>query len=115
MVQKLENYLSQSIDPQSGLISASGRPTVIRVGRIQVEYEQKYKNGIASIFGLDEETRGYGGFFEKDTTNNYVDDGRLKEIEGTWDANSHSNSNFNNNQNHNTSDGDHLFDRLLGD
>lgn len=56
----LENYLEtgdlvkQNIDIYSGLLDGpNSKEFTVRKGRLQVESAGKYKNGIASVFGLD--------------------------------------------------------------
>ena len=95
----LENHLKngdfnlQTLTVNNGLISGAGREFLVRKGKLQMESEMKYANGIAGIFGeLKKEngTDGSGGYnpvIEK-TNNNIAPE--------------------------NTTSNDSLFKRLLG-
>ena len=109
----LENYLEtgdlvkQNIDIYSGLLDGpNSKEFTIRKGRLQVESAAKYKNGIASIFGLDGNVTSGSGIDISDgmiidTENEKVDKGNLPIPDQ--------------NNNSNDKDGDNLIDRLLGD
>ncbi len=109
----LENYLEtgdlvkQNIDIYSGLLDGpNSKEFTIRKGRLQVESAAKYKNGIASIFGLDGNVTSGSGIDISDgmiidTESEKVDKGNLPIPDQ--------------NNNSNDKDGDNLIDRLLGD
>lgn len=95
--QFLENHLEagdlmkQNINIRSGLLSAeNSRVIVVPKGRMQVESEAKYKKGIASIFGLDNQVGNDVGNSEA-----YFNPNLIGNTEST--------------------DEDGLFNRLLGD
>ena len=97
----LENHLEtgdlvkQNIDIYTGLLDGEhSREIVVKKGRLQVESAGKYKNGVASIFGLDSNVSNGSGI----------------EVE-TGDE---STSNLSN-QDKVTNDSDGLIDRLLGE
>ena len=130
----LENYLEtgdlvkQNIDIYSGLLDGpNSKEFTIRKGRLQVESAGKYKNGIASVFGLDGNVTGGAGIDMSegmiiDTGN---EEGTVTEGntgEGTTEngtSNTPSTSTGGNTppvQNNNSNkDGDSLTNRLLGD
>ncbi|WP_373076579.1 transglycosylase domain-containing protein [Fusobacterium varium] len=78
----LENHLKngdfnlQTLTVNNGLISGAGREFLVRKGKLQMESEMKYANGIAGIFGSVrkengiEGTEGYNPVIEK--TNNDI-------------------------------------------
>lgn len=78
----LENHLKngdfnlQTLTVNNGLISGAGREFLVRKGKLQMESEMKYANGIAGIFGNirkengTEGTEGYNPVIEK--TNNDI-------------------------------------------
>ncbi|MDU1912137.1 transglycosylase domain-containing protein [Fusobacterium sp.] len=75
----LENHLKngdfnlQTLTVNNGLISGAGREFLVRKGKLQMESEMKYANGIAGIFGdIKRETgaEGYNPVIEK--TNNDI-------------------------------------------
>ena len=78
----LENHLKngdfnlQTLTVNNGLISGAGREFLVRKGKLQMESEMKYANGIAGIFGSvrkengTEGTEGYNPVIEK--TNNDI-------------------------------------------
>lgn len=78
----LENHLKngdfnlQTLTVNNGLISGAGREFLIRKGKLQMESEMKYANGIAGIFGNvrkengTEGAEGYNPVIEK--TNNDI-------------------------------------------
>ena len=96
---------------------------VIRKGRLQVESAAKYKNGIASLFGLEAST---GGGVAVDNSDGMIIDSASAEASGS-EGGSSGNSGGNNVspsgssgqarqvENNNEKDGDSLTDRLLGD
>ena len=130
----LENYLEtgdlvkQNIDIYSGLLDGSNsKEFTVRKGRLQVESAGKYKNGIASVFGLDGNVTGGAGI---DMSEGMIIDTGSEEgtvIEGstgegtteTGTSNTPSTSTGGNTppvQNNNSNkDGDSLTNRLLGD
>ena len=130
----LENYLEtgdlvkQNIDIYSGLLDGpNSKEFTVRKGRLQVESAGKYKNGIASVFGLDGNVTGGAGIDMSegmiiDTGN---EEGTVTEGntgEGTTEngtSNTPSTSTGGNTppvQNNNSNkDGDSLTNRLLGD
>lgn len=92
----LENHLKngdfnlQTLTVNNGLISGAGREFLVRKGKLQMESEMKYANGIAGIFGSvrkENGTEGYNPVIEK-TNNNIAPE--------------------------NTTSNDSLFKRLLG-
>ncbi|WP_304156447.1 transglycosylase domain-containing protein [Fusobacterium ulcerans] len=78
----LENHLKngdvnlQTLTVNNGLISGAGREFLVRKGKLQMESEMKYANGIAGIFGSvrkengTEGVEGYNPVIEK--TNNDI-------------------------------------------
>lgn len=75
----LENHLKngdfnlQTLTVNNGLISGGGREFLVRKGKLQMESEMKYANGIAGIFGnirKENGTEGYKPVIEK--TNNDI-------------------------------------------
>lgn len=78
----LENHLKngdfnlQTLTVNNGLISGAGREFLVRKGKLQMESEMNYANGIAGIFGSvrkengTEGTEGYNPVIEK--TNNDI-------------------------------------------
>ena len=131
----LENYLEtgdlvkQNIDIYSGLLDGpNSKEFTVRKGRLQVESAGKYKNGIASVFGLDGNVTGGAGI---DMSEGMIIDTGIEEGTGTEEgntgegttetgtSNTPSTSTRGNTppvQNNNSNkDGDSLTDRLLGD
>ena len=130
----LENYLEtgdlvkQNIDIYSGLLDGpNSKEFTIRKGRLQVESAGKYKNGIASVFGLDGNVTGGAGIdmsegmiIDTGSEEGTVTEGNTGE--GTTEngtSNTPSTSTGGNTppvQNNNSNkDGDSLTNRLLGD
>ncbi|MEJ6457474.1 penicillin-binding protein [Fusobacterium nucleatum] len=128
----LENYLEtgdlvkQNIDIYSGLLDGpNSKEFTVRKGRLQVESAAKYKNGIASVFGLDGNVSNGAGI---DVSDGMIIDTESGEGEGTTgegnvetpNTNTSSTSTGGNtppaqNNNSNNKDGDSLTNRLLGD
>ena len=130
----LENYLEtgdlvkQNIDIYSGLLDGpNSKEFTVRKGRLQVESASKYKNGIASVFGLDGNVTGGAGIdmSEGMIIDTGSEEGTVTEGstgEGTTEngtSNTPSTSTGGNTppvQNNNSNkDGDSLTNRLLGD
>ena len=130
----LENYLEtgdlvkQNIDIYSGLLDGpNSKEFTVRKGRLQVESADKYKNGIASVFGLDGNVTGGAGIdmsegmiIDTGSEEGTVTEGNTGE--GTTEngtSNTPSTSTGGNTpsvQNNNSNkDGDSLTNRLLGD
>lgn len=84
------DLVQQQLDIETGLLSAEGRQFVLRRGHVEVESMEKYRNGIATIFGDTQEVSPEEGATEGST------DGQ----EGASE---------------NTESGDGLFQKLLGD
>ena len=131
----LENYLEtgdlvkQNIDIYSGLLDGpNSKEFTIRKGRLQVESAGKYKNGIASVFGLDGNVTDGAGIdmsegmiidtgIEKGTVTEGGTGERTTET-GTHNTPSTSTEGTTppvQNNNSNNKDGDSLTNRLLGD
>ena len=127
----LENYLEtgdlvkQNIDIYTGLLDGpNSKEMVIRKGRLQVESAAKYKNGIASLFGL--EASAGGGVYVESSSDGMIIDSASGEG-GSSEGGSSENSGGDNvsPSAHSTQsgqvetnkekDGDSLTDRLLGD
>ena len=130
----LENYLEtgdlvkQNIDIYSGLLDGpNSKEFTVRKGRLQVESAAKYKNGIASVFGLDGNVSNGAGI---DVSDGMIIDTGSGEGEGTEGSTGEGNVETPNTstpststggntqpvQNNNSNkDGDSLTDRLLGD
>ena len=128
----LENYLEtgdlvkQNIDIYSGLLDGpNSKEFTVRKGRLQVESAAKYKNGIASVFGLDGNVSNGAGI---DVSDGMIIDTESGEGEGTTgegnvetpNTSTSSTSTGGNtppvqNNNSNNKDGDSLTNRLLGD
>lgn len=128
----LENYLEtgdlvkQNIDIYSGLLDGpNSKEFTVRKGRLQVESAAKYKNGIASVFGLDGNVSNGAGI---DVSDGMIIDTESGEGEGTTgegnvetpNTSTPSTSTGGNtppvqNNNSNNKDGDSLTNRLLGD
>lgn len=128
----LENYLEtgdlvkQNIDIYSGLLDGpNSKEFTVRKGRLQVESAAKYKNGIASVFGLDGNVSNGAGI---DVSDGMIIDTGSGEGEGTTgegnvetpNTSTSSTSTGGNtppvqNNNSNNKDGDSLTNRLLGD
>ena len=124
----LENYLEtgdlvkQNIDIYTGLLDGpNSKEMVIRKGRLQVESATKYKNGIASLFGLEASTGG--GVYVDPSSDGMIIDSASGEAGGS-EGGSSENSGGNNVRPSGQSqqvdpnkekDGDSLTDRLLGD
>ena len=127
----LENYLEtgdlvkQNIDIYTGLLDGpNSKEMVIRKGRLQVESAEKYKNGIASLFGL-EASAGGGVYVESSSDGMIIDSasGEGGSSEGGSSENSGGNSvspsapseQSGQVETNKEKDGDSLTDRLLGD
>ena len=131
----LENYLEtgdlvkQNIDIYSGLLDVpNSKEFTIRKGRLQVESAGKYKNGIASVFGLDGNVTDGAGIdmsegmiidtgIEKGTVTEGGTGERTTET-GTHNTPSTSTEGTTppvQNNNSTNKDGDSLTNRLLGD
>ena len=129
----LENYLEtgdlvkQNIDIYSGLLDGpNSKEFTVRKGRLQVESAGKYKNGIASVFGLDGNVTGGAGI---DMSEGMIIDTGIEEGTGTEEGNTGEGTTETSNtpststggntppvQNNNSNkDGDSLTNRLLGD
>lgn len=128
----LENYLEtgdlvkQNIDIYSGLLDGpNSKEFTVRKGRLQVESAAKYKNGIASVFGLDGNVSNGAGI---DVSDGMIIDTESGEGEGTTgegnvetpNTSTPSTSTGGNTppvqqNNSNNKDGDSLTNRLLGD
>ena len=127
----LENYLDtgdlvkQNIDIYTGLLDGpNSKEMVIRKGRLQVESAAKYKNGIASLFGL--EASAGGGVYVESSSDGMIIDSASGEG-GSSEGGSSENSGGNNVgpsapsgqsgqvETNKEKDGDSLTDRLLGD
>ena len=127
----LENYLEtgdlvkQNIDIYTGLLDGpNSKEMVIRKGRLQVESAAKYKNGIASLFGL--EASAGGGVYVELSSDGMIIDSASSEG-GSSEGGSSENSGGNNVgssapsgqsgqvETNKEKDGDSLTDRLLGD
>ena len=127
----LENYLEtgdlvkQNIDIYTGLLDGpNSKEMVIRKGRLQVESAAKYKNGIASLFGL--EASAGGGVYVEPSSDGMIIDSASGEG-GSSEGGSSENSGENNVgpsapsgqsgqvETNKEKDGDSLTDRLLGD
>lgn len=109
----LENYLEtgdlvkQNIDIYSGLLDGSNsKEFVVRKGRLQVESASKYKNGIASVFGLDGNVTNESESDISDSMliNSEIIDEQTEESKKTIQNNNSNNENT-----------DSLIERLLGD
>ena len=120
----LENYLEtgdlvkQNIDIYSGLLDGpNSKEFTVRKGRLQVESAGKYKNGIASVFGLDGNVTGGAGI---DMSEGMIIDTGSEEGTVTEGGTGEGTSTGGNtppvqNNNSNNKDGDSLTNRLLGD
>jgi len=131
----LENYLEtgdlvkQNIDIYSGLLDGpNSKEFTVRKGRLQVESAGKYKNGIASVFGLDGNVSNGAGI---DVSDGMIIDTGSGEGEGTEGSTGEGNVETPNTStpststggntppvqqnNSNNKDGDSLTNRLLGD
>lgn len=127
----LENYLEtgdlvkQNIDIYTGLLDGpNSKEMVIRKGRLQVESAAKYKNGIASLFGL--EASAGGGVYVESSSDGMIINSASGEG-GSSEGGSSENSGGNNVgpsapsgqsgqvETNKEKDGDSLTDRLLGD
>ena len=131
----LENYLEtgdlvkQNIDIYSGLLDGpNSKEFTVRKGRLQVESAAKYKNGIASVFGLDGNVSNGAGIDVSDgmiidtgsEEGTVTEGGTGEETTQTPHTNTPSTSTGGNTppvqQNKsNNKDGDSLTNRLLGD
>jgi len=129
----LENYLEtgdlvkQNIDIYSGLLDGpNSKEFTVRKGRLQVESAGKYKNGIASVFGLDGNVTDGAGIdmSEGMIIDTGIEEGTVTEGgtgEGTTQTpNTNTTTSTERNtppvQNNNSNkDEDSLTDRLLGD
>ena len=127
----LENYLEtgdlvkQNIDIYTGLLDGpNSKEMVIRKGRLQVESAAKYKNGIASLFGL--EASAGGGVYVDPSSDGLIIDSASGEAGGS-EGGSSENSGGNNVghsapsgqsgqvETNKEKDGDNLTNRLMGD
>ena len=124
----LENYLEtgdlvkQNIDIYTGLLDGpNSKEMVIRKGRLQVESAAKYKNGIASLFGL--EASAGGEVYVESSSDGMIIDSASGEG-GSSEGGSSENSGGDNVspstqsgqvETNKEKDGDSLTDRLLGD
>lgn len=124
----LENYLEtgdlvkQNIDIYTGLLDGpNSKEMIIRKGRLQVESAAKYKNGIASLFGL--EASAGGGVYVESSSDGMIIDSASGEG-GSSEGGSSENSGGDNVspstqsgqvETNKEKDGDSLTDRLLGD
>ena len=131
----LENYLEtgdlvkQNIDVYSGLLDGpNSKEFTVRKGRLQVESAGKYKNGIASVFGLDGNVSNGAGIDVSDgmiidtgsEEGTVTEGGTGEETTQTPHTNTPTTSTGGNtppvqNNNSNNKDGDSLTNRLLGD
>ncbi|WP_338978299.1 transglycosylase domain-containing protein [Fusobacterium nucleatum] len=131
----LENYLEtgdlvkQNIDIYSGLLDGpNSKEFTVRKGRLQVESAAKYKNGIASVFGLDGNVSNGAGIDVSDGMIIDTGSGEGEDTEGstgegnveTPNTSTPSTSTGGNTppvqqNNSNNKDGDSLTNRLLGD
>ena len=130
----LENYLEtgdlvkQNIDIYSGLLDGpNSKEFTVRKGRLQVESAGKYKNGIASVFGLDGNVTGGAGIdmsegmiIDTGSEEGTVTEGGTGEgTTQTPNTNTSTSTGGNTppvqNNNSNNKDGDSLTNRLLGD
>lgn len=128
----LENYLEtgdlvkQNIDIYSGLLDGpNSKEFTVRKGRLQVESAAKYKNGIASVFGLDGNVSNGAGIDVSDGMIIDTESGEGEDTTGegnveTPNTSTSSTSTGGNtppvqNNNSNNKDGDSLTNRLLGD
>ena len=131
----LENYLEtgdlvkQNIDIYSGLLDGpNSKEFTVRKGRLQVESAGKYKNGIASVFGLDGNVSNGAGIDVSDgmiidtgsEEGTVTEGGTGEETTQTPHTNTPTTSTGGNtppvqNNNSNNKDGDSLTNRLLGD
>ena len=128
----LENYLEtgdlvkQNIDIYTGLLDGpNSKEMVIRKGRLQVESAAKYKNGIASLFGL--EASAGGGVYVESSSDGMIIDSASGEGGSSEGGGSSENSGGDNVspsapsgqsgqvETNKEKDGDSLTDRLLGD
>ncbi|WP_029757864.1 transglycosylase domain-containing protein [Fusobacterium nucleatum] len=131
----LENYLEtgdlvkQNIDIYSGLLDGpNSKEFTVRKGRLQVESAAKYKNGIASVFGLDGNVTSGAGI---DMSDGMIIDTGSEEGAGTEGSTGEGttetrtpntpttstggNTSPTQQNNSNDKDSDSLIDRLLGD
>ena len=131
----LENYLEtgdlvkQNIDIYSGLLDGpNSKEFTVRKGRLQVESAGKYKNGIASVFGLDGNVTDGAGIdmSEGRVIDTGIEKGTVTEGgtgERTTETGTHNTPSTSTegttppvqNNNSNNKDGDSLTNRLLGD
>jgi len=131
----LENYLEtgdlvkQNIDIYSGLLDGpNSKEFTVRKGRLQVESAAKYKNGIASVFGLDGNVSNGAGIDVSDgmiidtgsEEGTVTEGGTGEETTQTPHTNTPTTSTGGNTppvqqNNSNNKDGDSLTNRLLGD
>ncbi len=87
------DLVKQNIDIYTGLLDGpNSKEIVVRKGRLQVESSEKYRNGIASVFGIESGI----GVEENIENSDEVIDGE-------------------NNENGGTSEGDGLINRLFGE
>ena len=130
----LENYLEtgdlvkQNIDIYSGLLDGpNSKEFTVRKGRLQVESAGKYKNGIASVFGLDGNVTGGAGIDmsegmiidtgseEGTVTEGGTGEGTTQTPNTNTSTSTRGNTPPVQNNNSNNKDGDSLINRLLGD
>ena len=89
------DLVKQNIDIYTGLLDGpNSKEIVVRKGRLQVESSEKYRNGIASVFGIE------SGIGEEENIENSD-----KVVDGE----------NNENANGETSEGDGLINRLFGE
>lgn len=119
----LENHLEtgdlvkQNIDIYSGLLDGpNSKEFTVRKGRLQVESAGKYKNGIASVFGLDGNVTNGAGI---DMSDGMIIDTGIEEGTGTGEVTNNTPTSTGGNtqpsQQNNSNDEDNLINRLLGD
>lgn len=115
----LENYLEtgdlvkQNIDIYSGLLDGpNSKEFTVRKGRLQVESAAKYKNGIASVFGLDGNVSNGAGI---DVSDGMIIDTGSGEGEGTEGSTGEGNVETPNTSTPSTSTGEilHLFNKII--
>lgn len=91
------DLLKQNIDIFSGLLDGkNSREMTVRSGKIQVENANKYKNGIASIFGMDSYVNTFD--YINNVSNISNETGNIENLNKIDNKNE-----------------DHLFKRLLGE
>ena len=121
----LENYLEtgdlvkQNIDIYTGLLDGpNSKEMVIRKGRLQVESAAKYKNGIASLFGL-EASAGGGVYVDSSSDDIIVDtdstEGGSSESVAPRNLGGNNRNSSGQVETNKEKDGDNLTNRLMGD